>query len=55
MDENEYKILAGKSEGKRQLQRHRADERIIFKWIQLTEGMIQWRAVVKMIIKLRVP
>jgi hypothetical protein len=39
---NAYKILVGKSEGKRQLGRRRRNERIILKWMLGKLGRTVW-------------
>jgi hypothetical protein len=64
---NAYTILVGKSEGKRPLRRPRRrwvdnikmDLREIgwdgMDWIDLAQDRIQWRALVNMVMNLRVP
>jgi hypothetical protein len=62
-----YRILFGRPEGKRQLGRHRRRWEDNIKmdlkeigidgvnWIQLAQDMVQWRAFVNTVMKLRVP
>jgi hypothetical protein len=62
---NTYRILVGKPEGKRPLGRHkhRWEDNIGLKergwgdkdWINLAQDTDQWRALVNMIMNLRVP
>jgi hypothetical protein len=51
---NAYRLLVGKSEGKRPLgrPRRRWDG---MDWIDLAQDMDQWRALVNMVMNLRVP
>jgi hypothetical protein len=60
-----YRILVGKSEGKRPLEVQIADERIILgwiletwwevvDWIHLAQDMDQWRALMNTVMNLRV-
>jgi hypothetical protein len=64
---NAYRILVGKSEGKRPLGRHRlrlkVDIRLCLReigcggvnWIHLAQDMNQWRAVVNTVMSIWVP
>jgi len=64
---NAYKILVGKPERKRPLERpmHRWKDNIkmylreigweVVDWIYLTQGRNQWQTVLNMVMKLRVP
>jgi hypothetical protein len=63
---NAYRILVGKPEGKRPLERPSVGGRVILKWIleigwggmdwmDLAQDRDQWRALVNMVMNIQVP
>jgi hypothetical protein len=50
-----YRVLVGRTEGKRPLKDLGVSGRITLKWIHLAQDRIQWRACVNTVMNLRVP